>query len=30
MPMPVGCMQCHTKPNSPDFNFETYWPQVKH
>jgi len=30
MPTPVGCMQCHTKTNSPDFNFETYWPKVKH
>jgi hypothetical protein len=30
MPVPVGCTQCHTQTNSPDFNFETYWPQVKH
>ncbi len=30
MPTPVGCVQCHTKSNSPDFNFETYWPKVKH
>lgn len=30
MPTPVGCVQCHTQPNSPDFNFETYWPPVKH
>ena len=30
MPTPVGCTQCHTQPNSPDFNFETYWPQIKH
>jgi hypothetical protein len=30
MAVPVGCTQCHTQPNSPDFNFETYWPQVKH
>jgi 2',3'-cyclic-nucleotide 2'-phosphodiesterase (5'-nucleotidase family) len=27
---PAGCMQCHTKTNSPEFNFETYWPRVKH
>lgn len=30
MPTPVGCVQCHTKVNSPDFNFPTYWPKVKH
>lgn len=30
MATPVGCTQCHTQPNSPDFNFETYWPQVAH
>jgi hypothetical protein len=30
MQTPVGCTQCHTQPNSPDFNFETYWPKVKH
>jgi hypothetical protein len=30
MATPVGCMQCHTQPNSPDFNFATYWPQVRH
>jgi 2',3'-cyclic-nucleotide 2'-phosphodiesterase (5'-nucleotidase family) len=30
METPVGCTQCHTQPNSPDFNFETYWPKVKH
>jgi 2',3'-cyclic-nucleotide 2'-phosphodiesterase (5'-nucleotidase family) len=27
---PVGCVQCHTQVNSPDFNFATYWPQVQH
>ncbi|HET9532935.1 MAG TPA: multiheme c-type cytochrome [Blastocatellia bacterium] len=27
---PVGCTVCHTVPNSPDFDFETYWPKVKH
>jgi hypothetical protein len=27
---PVGCMQCHTRPNSPDFDFGTYWPKIKH
>jgi 2',3'-cyclic-nucleotide 2'-phosphodiesterase (5'-nucleotidase family) len=30
METPVGCTQCHTQPNSPDFNFETYWPKIKH
>jgi hypothetical protein len=30
MPTPVGCLQCHTTMNSPDFNFEIYWPKVKH
>jgi 2',3'-cyclic-nucleotide 2'-phosphodiesterase (5'-nucleotidase family) len=30
METPVGCTQCHTQVNSPDFNFETYWPKVKH
>jgi hypothetical protein len=30
MPTPVGCLQCHTPVNSPDFNFATYWPRVKH
>ena len=27
---PVGCTTCHTVPNSPDFDFETYWPKIKH
>lgn len=30
METPVGCVQCHTQPNSPDFDFSTYWPQVAH
>jgi 2',3'-cyclic-nucleotide 2'-phosphodiesterase (5'-nucleotidase family) len=30
METPVGCVQCHTNVNSPDFDFETYWPKVKH
>lgn len=30
MATPVGCIECHTKVNSPDFNFATYWPKVKH
>jgi len=25
-----GCVQCHDIDNSPQFNFETYWPQVEH
>lgn len=24
------CMQCHDLDNSPDFDFQTYWPKVKH
>ncbi len=30
MPTPQGCTICHTVPNSPDFDFTTYWPKVKH
>jgi Cytochrome c554 and c-prime len=30
MATPTGCVQCHTKTNSPDFNFATYWPKIKH
>jgi 2',3'-cyclic-nucleotide 2'-phosphodiesterase (5'-nucleotidase family) len=30
MVTPVGCMQCHTRPNSPDFDFASYWPKIKH
>jgi hypothetical protein len=30
MQTPVGCVQCHTQDNSPDFDFATYWPKVKH
>ncbi len=30
MATPDGCVMCHTVPNSPDFNFETYWPRIKH
>jgi 2',3'-cyclic-nucleotide 2'-phosphodiesterase (5'-nucleotidase family) len=30
MPTPAGCVVCHTKVNSPDFDFKTYWPKVKH
>jgi 2',3'-cyclic-nucleotide 2'-phosphodiesterase (5'-nucleotidase family) len=30
METPVGCTQCHTQPNSPDFDFATYWPKIKH
>ena len=25
-----NCMQCHDLDNSPDFDFQTYWPQVAH
>jgi hypothetical protein len=24
------CMNCHDLDNSPDFDFQTYWPKVKH
>jgi hypothetical protein len=24
------CMQCHDLDNSPDFDFQMYWPKVKH
>ena len=24
------CMECHDLDNSPDFDFQTYWPQVVH
>jgi hypothetical protein len=24
------CMECHDLDNSPDFDFQTYWPQVTH
>jgi 2',3'-cyclic-nucleotide 2'-phosphodiesterase (5'-nucleotidase family) len=30
MSVPVGCMQCHTQNNSPDFNFALYYPKIKH
>lgn len=25
-----SCMTCHDHDNSPEFNFETYWPKVEH
>ena len=24
------CMNCHDIDNSPDFDFETYWPKIEH
>lgn len=24
------CLQCHDLDNSPDFDFQKYWPQVEH
>jgi hypothetical protein len=24
------CMECHDQDNSPDFDFQKYWPKVKH
>ena len=34
-PMPEGgvadgCIKCHDTDNSPDFDFQEYWPQVEH
>jgi hypothetical protein len=25
-----NCMQCHDLDNSPDFDFQAYWPKVRH
>jgi len=25
-----GCLKCHTRENSPKYNFETYWKKIKH
>jgi cytochrome c2 len=25
-----NCMECHDLDNSPDFDFQKYWPQIKH
>lgn len=27
---PSSCLVCHQGENSPHFNFETYWPKIKH
>ena len=24
------CLQCHDEDNSPEFDFQLYWPKVKH
>jgi hypothetical protein len=24
------CMECHDLDNSPDFDFQLYWPEVEH
>src|SRR5262249_6278511 len=24
------CMECHDRDNSPEFDFQKYWPKVKH
>ena len=24
------CMECHDIDNSPDFDFQVYWPKVEH
>lgn len=26
----TACVACHTKSNSPEFEFATYWPKIKH
>jgi len=25
-----NCMECHDLDNSPDFDFQTFWPQIEH
>lgn len=25
-----GCLKCHTRENSPEFKFSTYWEKIKH
>src|SRR5262249_38100727 len=25
-----ACLPCHTHDNSPSFDFETYWPRIRH
>ena len=25
-----NCLECHDLDNSPNFDFDTYWPQVEH
>ena len=25
-----NCLECHDLDNSPQFDFDTYWPQVEH
>ena len=25
-----SCLGCHTEENSPEFDFFTYWPRIKH
>ena len=27
---PSACLQCHTRSNSPEFDFATYWSKVRH
>jgi formate-dependent nitrite reductase cytochrome c552 subunit len=26
----AACRKCHDHDNSPEFKFETYWPQIEH
>jgi hypothetical protein len=26
----ASCLKCHTSDNSPNFDFDTYWPKIKH
>ena len=28
--MPAGCVSCHTRENSPDFELVSYWARIKH
>lgn len=29
-PGPQTCMQCHNPAHSPSFDFDTYWPKIRH
>lgn len=29
-PAPRSCLRCHDMDNSPNFDFDTYWPKIRH